>query len=83
MCCTLCCMYVCDEACYVHRRRCTKFVVTSWDGGMFKEGDIIEQRRSSHSLFRCMCTYVIGCDKTHQILLTVLVDQYKHTHSRG
>ena len=25
---------VCDEACCVHRRRCTKFVVKSWDGGM-------------------------------------------------
>ena len=29
---------VCDEACCVHRRCCTKFVVKSWDGGMFKKG---------------------------------------------
>ena len=46
MCCTvlhysiyLCC--VCDEACCVHRRRCTKFVVKSGAGGRFKEEALI------------------------------------------
>ena len=34
----LCC--VCDEASCVHRRCCTKIVVKSWAGGMFKEGVI-------------------------------------------
>ena len=36
----LCC--VCDEAC-VQRRRCTKFVVKSWAGGRYKEGEDMYQ----------------------------------------
>ena len=37
----LCC--VCDEACCVHRQRCTNFVVKSWAGGRYKEGEDIYQ----------------------------------------
>ena len=29
---------MCDEACWVHRRCCTKFVVKSWAGGKVKGG---------------------------------------------
>ena len=34
---------VCDEACCVHRQRCIKFVVKSWDGGRYEEGEDIYQ----------------------------------------
>ena len=37
--CPLCCVCVCYEACCVHKRRCTKVVVMSWGGVVFKEGD--------------------------------------------
>ena len=36
----LCC--VCDEACCVHRRRCTKFVVKSWAGGRYEGEDMYQ-----------------------------------------
>ena len=35
----LCCVF--DEACCVHRQRCTNFVVKSWAGGRYKEGEDI------------------------------------------
>ena len=40
-CSVLCC--VCDEACCVHRQRCTKFVVKSWLGEGIRGGEDIYQ----------------------------------------
>ena len=38
---------VCDEACCVHRRCCTKFVVKSWAGGEGLRRDLAEALRAA------------------------------------
>ena len=40
-CVSMLCVCVCYEACCVHKRRCTKVVVMSWGGVVFKVGATI------------------------------------------